>query len=101
MKKRETASQRLIVDRTVLHLIQGKRLEVDGPGRLVLYMGSVPSHIPRRDPYWYEHPGGRTYKESPEEVVRVVLPHVGYKALENAKVYGNGSRDRGRRHSRY
>lgn len=101
-RTRETKAQQHIIDVAVVRLIQGKRLEVQGPGSLVVYMGSVPSHINRRDPYWYEHPGGRTYKEEPLQVVRAVLPHVGYRAIEEAKVYNNGdaARDRMRRRRR-
>ncbi len=54
-------------------------------GPLTIYMGSSSEN--RRDPFWYEHPGGRTYKETPQEVVEKVLPHVGFERLDKAKVY--------------
>lgn len=73
------------VMRAKVRLIQGRRLEVQGPGRLIVYMGSTDA--PRRDSFWYEHPGGRTYKEDPEDVVRAVLKHVGYQALNDARVH--------------
>ena len=88
---RLTAAERRRQDDVILRasvkLITGKRLEVQGPGHLVIYMGQSPLHIARRDPFWYEHPGGRTYKETAEEVVRAVLPHVGAAAIDRAKVY--------------
>ena len=48
----------------------------------VFYMGSTTANRP--DPFWYEHRGGRTYKQTPEEVVRAILPHVGVEAIEKA-----------------
>lgn len=71
--------------RAVSRLLQGKRLEVEGKGGLVLYMGST--NEPRRDQFWYEHPGGRTYKNTPEEIVDVVIRHVGLDAVDRAKVH--------------
>jgi len=83
-KKFSKSARQLILDRAVVHLLQGRRLEVQR-GPLTLYMGSSSEN--RRDPFWYEHPGGRTYKETPLEVVMKVLPHVGFERLEKAKVY--------------
>jgi hypothetical protein len=75
-----------VVLRAVSKLLMGKRLEVAGkPGLGVVYMGSSSEN--RRDPFWYEGPHGRTYKESAEAIVRAVLPHVGLAAIDNAKVY--------------
>lgn len=66
----------------VVHLLQGKRLEVQGKAGFIVYMGST--NCGRRDGFYYEHPGGRTYKETPEEIVRAILPHVGVAAIANA-----------------
>jgi hypothetical protein len=76
-----------VVQRAATQLIMGKRLEVHGKAGLIFYMGS--SKVDRRDPYWYEGPGGRTYKERPEEVVRAILPHVGFDAIDHAQVYAS------------
>ncbi len=73
------------VGRAIVHLIMGKRLEVQGKAGLVIYMGQ--SRENRRDPFWYEHPGGRTYKGTAAEVLHAVLPHVGTAAIANAKVW--------------
>ena len=76
---------REVIMRMTIHLIMGRRLEIQGPGKLVLYVGQ--SLVLRDDPYWYEHPGGRTYKRTPREVLEAILPHVGTDALERAKVH--------------
>lgn len=86
-RKRETPEQRFVVEKAVLDLLQGRRLEVEGPHKAlpIVYLGSTAEN--RREQFWYEGPHGRTYKETPEEVVRAVLPHVGYRAIERAKRY--------------
>lgn len=78
-------------------LLQGKRLEIDRPGRPIIYMGSTTEN--RRDPFWYEGPHGRTYKETPEEVIRAVLPHVGTEAVLKAKVHARDPLRSARRRS--
>ena len=45
------------------------------------------SKVNRRDPYWVEHRGGRTYFVTAEEAVDYVLPHVGVKALEDREIF--------------
>lgn len=92
MKHRETYREALIVSQAIARLQQGKRLEVQSPGHVIYYMGSS-RHLGQHEPYWYEHPGGRTYKEEPIQVVRAVLAHVGYKAIDRAKVYSDAARD--------
>jgi hypothetical protein len=77
--------ERDVVLTASVKLLQGRRLEVQAKSGPPIYMGS--SNVDRRDSFWYEHTGGRTYKETPEEVVRAVLRHVGYAAIEQAKVY--------------
>jgi hypothetical protein len=73
-------------NRAAIQLMRGKRLEVEGKTRgLVFYLGS--SSANRRDPFWLEHPGGRTYYERPEHAVEKLLPHVGTEAIERAKVH--------------
>jgi hypothetical protein len=67
--------------KAVVDLLQGRRLEVSRPDRkLILYAG--PSSFD--DTFWYEHPGGRTYKQTPEEVVDTIVRHVGIDALDKA-----------------
>lgn len=68
-----------------VHLITGKRLEVHGKAGQVFYMGQ--SKATRYDPYWYEHTGGRTYKETAKEVVQAIMRHAGVEAIEKARVY--------------
>lgn len=82
--KRLSARENDVVMRAAVELMMGKRLEVHGKAGLIIYMGS--ERHERRDPFWYEGPGGRTHKERPEEVVRAVLPHVGFDAIDHAKV---------------
>jgi hypothetical protein len=72
-----------VVLRASAKLLMGKRLEIQGPAKLVIYCGSSTVH--RDDPFWYEHPGGRTYKRTAEEVIRAILPHVGFRAIDSAK----------------
>jgi hypothetical protein len=91
-RSKPTRSQQLALDRARVDLLTGRRLEIHGKGGLVLYAGSSDVHRP--DPFWYEHPGGRTYKQTPEEVIRAILPHVGYEAIEKAVRH---ARDPGRR----
>lgn len=83
--RRPTREQQLVLDRARVHLLTGRRLEIDLPGRRVIYLGSTDA--PRADQFWYEHPGGRTYKRTPEEVIQAVLPHVGYTGLAKARVH--------------
>ena len=83
MKSKKRISEAVM--HATLLLIIGKRLEVHGKAGLVIYLGS--SKQDRPDPYWYEHPGGRTYKREAKEVVKAVLPHVGSEALLKAKSY--------------
>jgi hypothetical protein len=68
------------------HLMTGKRLEVNGKTpREVFYLGSSTEN--RRDPFWLEHSGGRTYAERPEPLLEKILPHVGTEAIEKAKIH--------------
>jgi len=83
MKKE--AGRKDVTLRAAAHLLMGRRLEVHGKAGLIIYMGCSTSN--RLDPFWYEHPGGRTYKATAVEVVSAVLPHVGSAAIENAKVW--------------
>ena len=71
-----------------IQLLLGRRLEVSDPAGFIVYMGSVDGSNPRRDPFWYEHTGGRTYKEEAEQIARAVLRKVGLGPLEKAKVVG-------------
>jgi hypothetical protein len=70
VRRREEA-----VRQASLKLLLGKRLEVEGPAGRVFYLGT--SRENRRDPFWLEHSGGRTYYERHEEPVERLLPHVG------------------------
>ena len=80
-KTRERVRLQAIVD-----LLSGRRLYVEGPtGREHVYLGE--SKVNRRDPYWVEHRGGRTYFVTAEEAVDYVLPHVGVKALEDREIF--------------
>lgn len=74
-----------IVQRTAVLLLNGKRLEVRGKAGLIIYLGRAT--VNRSNPFWYEHPGGRTYKETPEEIIRAVIPHVGFAAIEKAIIH--------------
>jgi hypothetical protein len=80
-RKKDLENVRL---KTIAALLQGKRLHLFAHGR-DFYLGS--SKVDRPDPFWYEHPGGRTYKRTPEEVFDYLLPHVGIKAFEDAEVF--------------
>ena len=71
-----------------VQLMMGKRLEINGrTPREVFYLGSSTEN--RRDPFWLEHPGGRTYAERPEPLVEKVLAHVGTEAVERAKIHSS------------
>lgn len=80
-RKKDLVNVRL---KTVAALLSGKRLHLVSRGR-DFYLGS--SKVDRRDPFWYEHSGGRTYKHTPEEVFDYLLPHVGIQAFEDAEVF--------------
>jgi hypothetical protein len=73
------------IQQTAVKLIMGKRLELEVPGRPIMYAGS--SREERRDPYWVEHPGGRIYYTTPEEAASYLKRHLGDVALFKAKVY--------------
>jgi hypothetical protein len=75
------------IHQTALKLILGKRLEIRGKSGMIVYAGQ--SRESRADPFWYEYPGGRTYKRDAFEVIRAILPHVGIEGLEKAKVFEN------------
>jgi len=74
-----SASVLLTTDRT---------LTVKVPGRPTLVLGyRSMSGTPGRDDHHYvQHPGGRTYYESPGEAVRFVVSHMGVAAVEDAIV---------------
>jgi hypothetical protein len=74
-----------VVLRAIAAVVTGKRLEVNGKAGVVFYLGSTTAD--RRDPFWYGHTGGRTYKKTAEECVRAILPHVGVDAIDRAKVW--------------
>lgn len=75
--------QRQVVESLRVRLLNGARFEVAGPGGVVFYMGCAEEDRP--DPYWYDGPLGRTYKQLPEDVVAAVLVRAGVEALEKAK----------------
>lgn len=83
--KRKRTRERETILLAAVRLLNGKGLEIAGPAGAVIYIGSTIEN--RRDQFWYEHNGVRTYKETPEECVRAVLPHVGFAAFDNAKVW--------------
>ena len=89
-KKYSVRERKYVLMVTKIDLLNGRRLEVHGPGRLVLYMGSNDTNP--REPFYYEHPGGRTYKATPKEVIDVVLRHVGYEAVEKAVRHNDRNR---------
>ncbi len=74
----------LALDVAVVRLIEGLRLECSVPGRPTLVLGR--SDVGRRDPYFCEHPGGRTYHEDPREAAAFVVAHLGVQALEEARI---------------
>lgn len=74
-----------VVLRAAAALLTGKRLEVAGKAGAVFYLGSSTENRP--DAFWVEHTGGRTYKVTAEECVRLILPHVGVEAIDGAKVW--------------
>lgn len=80
--KRLSRREKYIIDRLCIRLMTGERFEISAKAG-VFYLGS--SDAGRIDPFWYEGPLGRTYKETTHEVVEAVLSRVGIAALECAK----------------
>lgn len=77
-KPKLTPEAHYVLDQAALALLMGKRLLVKDPGGRPIYLGeSARPPVGAPGPYWYEHPGGRTYMATPIGVVMAVLPHVG------------------------
>lgn len=83
--QRKSERARIAGLQAVIHLLNGRRLEIAGEAGETLYAGR--STVDRPDLYWYEHSGGRTYNETPEYVIGVLMRHVGVEAIEKAKVH--------------
>jgi hypothetical protein len=87
-KKVSTQIREHVLRVAAIDLMTGKRLEVRAPGGRVIYMGESKMGGPGGSGhYYYEHTGGRTYKETPEVVLAAVLPRVGIDAIEQAVRY--------------